>query len=145
LNSTGTSHELISRHFPNLDALTGIVAALFALADIRVGGSLFELPRDVFSAVMLGPRPQSPPTHDLVRWQARRDLTFKAKGPFRLIRLSPIRPGPPQGWRRRHIHEVNPVLAECHGVAPDLLDAPRSSQSHPPAHGRFVLVSVSAS
>ena len=31
--------------------------------------------------------------------------------------LQPLRPGLPPGWRRRHKHEVDEVLAECHQLA----------------------------
>ena len=41
----------------NRDQLRQIVLALFALANMRVGGSLFTLRRDVFSAIMLVLRP----------------------------------------------------------------------------------------
>ena len=41
----------------NRDQLRQIVLALFALARMRVGGSLFTLQRDVFSAIMLVLRP----------------------------------------------------------------------------------------
>jgi hypothetical protein len=41
----------------NRDQLRQIILALFALAGMRVGGSLFTLRRDVFSAIMLVLRP----------------------------------------------------------------------------------------
>ena len=41
----------------NRDQLKDIVLGLFALAKMRVGGSLFTLERDVFSAIMLVLRP----------------------------------------------------------------------------------------
>ena len=41
----------------NRDQLRQIVLALFALARMRVGGSLFTLERDVFAAIMLVLRP----------------------------------------------------------------------------------------
>jgi hypothetical protein len=51
----------------------------------------------------------------LARWQARRE---NAKAPtFK----SPLRPGPPPGHRRKQIHEVDEVLAECHGLAYDAM------------------------
>jgi hypothetical protein len=34
---------------------------------------------------------------------------------------SPLRPGPPPGHRRKPVHEVDEVLAECHGLAWDAL------------------------
>jgi hypothetical protein len=56
----------------------------------------------------------------LVRLRARRekvpDLRFK----------SPLRPGRPPGHRRRPVHEIDHVLAECHGLAWDAL-APDTS------------------
>ena len=51
----------------------------------------------------------------LARWRVRRE---KAKSPkFK----SPLRPGPPPGYRRKPIHEVDKVLIECHGLACDAL------------------------
>jgi hypothetical protein len=51
----------------------------------------------------------------LARWQHRREnvpsLKFK----------SPLRPGPPPGHRKRPVHEIDEVLAECHGLARDAL------------------------
>ncbi|MGB8817651.1 MAG: hypothetical protein WCC66_06985 [Rhizobiaceae bacterium] len=60
----------------------------------------------------------------LLRWQSRRDAALKASRP---VRLSPIRPGLPPGWRARAIHDIDPVLRECHGLANDLLNAPDTS------------------
>ena len=51
----------------------------------------------------------------LARWRLRREtapgLKFK----------SPLRPGHPPGHRRKAVHEVDEVLAECHGLAWDAL------------------------
>jgi hypothetical protein len=51
----------------------------------------------------------------LARWRLRKEnipsLKFK----------SPLRPGPPPGHRRKKVHEVDEVLAECHGLARDAL------------------------
>ncbi|MGB8817964.1 MAG: hypothetical protein WCC66_08610 [Rhizobiaceae bacterium] len=58
----------------------------------------------------------------LARWRARRDFLLQRKGPFRPMRLSPIRPGPPPGRRARAIHEVDHVLRECHGLALDVMN-----------------------
>jgi hypothetical protein len=56
----------------------------------------------------------------LARWRARRalrpGLTF----------TSPLRPGRPPGHRRTPLHEVDRILAECHGLARDAL-APDTS------------------
>jgi hypothetical protein len=30
---------------------------------------------------------------------------------------SPLRPGPPPGRRKRHIHPIDEILADCHGLA----------------------------
>ena len=47
----------------------------------------------------------------MARWRMRREnsktATFK----------SPLRPGPPPGHRRRKIHEVDEILANCHWLA----------------------------
>ena len=51
----------------------------------------------------------------LARWRLRRE---KAQSPkFR----SPLRPGHPPGYRRKPVHEVDAVLAECHGLACDAM------------------------
>lgn len=51
----------------------------------------------------------------LARWRVRRE---KAKTPkFR----TPLRPGHPPGYRRKPIHEVDEVLAECHWLAWDAM------------------------
>jgi hypothetical protein len=51
----------------------------------------------------------------LARWRARRQTTPHLK--FKL----PLRPGPPPGHRRKPVHVVDEVLAECHGLAFDAL------------------------
>ncbi len=51
----------------------------------------------------------------LARWRVRRETAQSPK--FR----SPLRPGPPPGHRRKPIHLVDEVLAECHGLACDAL------------------------
>lgn len=65
----------------------------------------------------------------LARWEARRDGLLQRKGPFRPMRLSPMRPGPPPGRRLRAVHEVDDVLRECHGLALDRLNEPNTSES----------------
>jgi hypothetical protein len=51
----------------------------------------------------------------LARWRLRRE---NAKNPkFK----SPLRPGHPPGYRRKPVHEVDEVLAECHGLACDAM------------------------
>jgi hypothetical protein len=47
----------------------------------------------------------------LARWRARQEQ----KQPLRTI--SPLRPGPPPGYRKRWQHEVDDILAECHDLA----------------------------
>ena len=51
----------------------------------------------------------------MARWRQRREAspipTFK----------SPLRPGPPPGRRKRPIHEVDEVLADCHWLAWDAM------------------------
>ncbi len=47
----------------------------------------------------------------MVRWRMRRENMPSPK--FK----TPLRPGPPPGRRKRHIHEVDEILAECHGLA----------------------------
>ena len=47
----------------------------------------------------------------MARWRVRRE---RAKAPkFK----SPLRPGPPPGCRKRHIHPIDEILANCHGLA----------------------------
>ena len=47
----------------------------------------------------------------LARWRQRRETAKTPK--FK----SPLRPGPPPGHRKRKIHEVDEVLANCHWLA----------------------------
>jgi hypothetical protein len=47
----------------------------------------------------------------LARWRLRRENAPSPK--FR----SPLRPGRPPGYRRKPVHQVDEVLAECHGLA----------------------------
>jgi hypothetical protein len=51
----------------------------------------------------------------LARWRLRREKVQNLK--FR----TPLRPGPPPGHRKRPVHEVDEVLAECHGLACDAM------------------------
>jgi hypothetical protein len=51
----------------------------------------------------------------MARWRARRETMKSPK--FK----SPLRPGPPPGRRKRHIHPIDEVLADCHGLAWDAL------------------------
>jgi hypothetical protein len=55
----------------------------------------------------------------LARYNARRDAS-----PDRFMRLSPMRPGLPPGWRERPKHEVDSVLRECHWLVQYLEDTP---------------------
>ena len=57
----------------------------------------------------------------LARWRARRD-----REPYRIGRLSPMRPGYPPGRRKRQIHEVDEILRNCHLLAVRAL-SPNSS------------------
>lgn len=63
----------------------------------------------------------------LARWQARRDVALKRKGPFRPMRMSIFRPGFPPGYRKRQLHEVDDVLRECHYFALEPLERPNTS------------------
>ncbi len=47
----------------------------------------------------------------MARWRMRREAVKSPK--FK----SPLRPGPPPGRRRKPVHEVDEVLAECHWLA----------------------------
>ncbi len=47
----------------------------------------------------------------MARWRVRREAMKSPK--FK----SPLRPGPPPGHRRRKIHEVDEILANCHWLA----------------------------
>ncbi len=51
----------------------------------------------------------------LARWRVRREAMPSPK--FK----SPLRPGPPPGHRRKPVHEVDEVLAECHWLAWDAM------------------------
>jgi hypothetical protein len=47
----------------------------------------------------------------LARWRARREAMPEPKF------TSPLRPGPAPGRRKRHIHPVDDILADCHWLA----------------------------
>ena len=51
----------------------------------------------------------------LARWRIRRENAPSPK--FR----SPLRPGHPPGYRRKPVHQIDEVLAECHGLACDAM------------------------
>jgi hypothetical protein len=51
----------------------------------------------------------------LARWRVKRENMPNPK--FK----SPLRPGRPPGYRRKPVHEVDEVLAECHGLAFDAM------------------------
>jgi hypothetical protein len=51
----------------------------------------------------------------MARWRARRETMPNAK--FK----SPLRPGPPPGRRKRHIHPIDEILADCHALAWDAM------------------------
>ena len=51
----------------------------------------------------------------LARWRVRRENMPSPK--FK----SPLRPGPPPGHRRKPVHQVDEVLAECHWLAFDAM------------------------
>ncbi len=53
----------------------------------------------------------------LARWQARRDEILSSKAPYKPTRMSPFRPGPPPGYRRKDIHPVDSVLKDVHYFA----------------------------
>jgi hypothetical protein len=55
----------------------------------------------------------------LARWQAKRK-NLRQQFPLRPLRLSPIRPGSPPGFRTRQTHEVHAILKECQGLVMDL-------------------------
>jgi hypothetical protein len=60
----------------------------------------------------------------LLRWQKRRDVLLQGKTPYKPVRITPIRPGLPPGWRQRSVYEVDHVLRECHRLAMDVMNAP---------------------
>jgi hypothetical protein len=55
----------------------------------------------------------------LARWQSRRKH-LRQQFPLRPLRLSPLRPGSPPGFRLRQPHEVHTILKECQGLVMDL-------------------------
>jgi hypothetical protein len=52
--------------------------------------------------------------------QAKRLAHWRIRHP-ELKYKSPLRPGPPPGHRRKKLHEIDEILAECHGLARDAL------------------------
>ncbi len=63
----------------------------------------------------------------LARWQARQNLALAVKAPFRPMRLSPFRPGPPPGYRRKDLHQVDAVLKDVHYFAQEACKTPNTS------------------
>jgi hypothetical protein len=55
----------------------------------------------------------------LARWQAKRKHLCQ-QFPLRPLRLSPLRPGSPPGFRACQTHEVHAILKECQGLVMDL-------------------------
>ncbi len=53
----------------------------------------------------------------LARWKARRDEILSSKAPCKPTRISPFRPGPPPGYRRKDIHPVDSILKDVHYFA----------------------------
>ena len=51
----------------------------------------------------------------MARWRIRRENMKSPK--FK----SPLRPGPPPGRRKRHIHPIDEILADCHALAWDAM------------------------
>jgi hypothetical protein len=51
----------------------------------------------------------------MARWRLRREAMPSPK--FK----SPLRPGPPPGRRKRHIHPIDEILADCHALAWDAM------------------------
>jgi hypothetical protein len=51
----------------------------------------------------------------LARWRVRREAAKTPK--FK----SPLRPGPPPGHRKRQIHPIDEILADCHAIAWDAM------------------------
>lgn len=56
----------------------------------------------------------------LARLKARQALAKQGQKPFRPSLLSPTRPGPPPGFRKRAVREIDHVLRECHALVLDL-------------------------
>jgi hypothetical protein len=56
----------------------------------------------------------------MARWRVRRAAMTSP------VFKSPLRPGPPPGRRKRHIHPIDEILADCHALA---WDAMRSDTS----------------
>jgi hypothetical protein len=64
---------------------------------------------------------------DLPRQAQRLARARARRATMQILRFkSPLRPGRPPGYRRKPVHEVDHILAECHGLARDAL-APDSS------------------
>ena len=51
----------------------------------------------------------------MARWRVRREAMKSPKF------TSPLRPGPPPGRRKRHIHPIDEILADCHALAWDAM------------------------
>ena len=116
-------NETPQRFLPRIHVFGGDprVAALWAAPPLAAPA---PLPDDLVSAEPLNRRLQAltaaledlpRQARRLARWRLRRENVPSLK--FR----SPLRPGPPPGHRKRPVHEIDEVLAECHGLARDAL------------------------
>jgi hypothetical protein len=95
--------------------LPRVVAALFAsvgLATVRGVPKTVTLPRRPCRRLIAHGRLTCPVRRSAWRWRA------KIRQPSPEPRQCwPVRPGYPPGRRKRHIHDVDEVLDECHTLA----------------------------
>ncbi len=107
LNAAGAMHEVLSfnaaeAHYQATLAATPINATLLFNRLRAMRHALNDLPRQA---------------RRLARWRARRDEILSSKAPYKPTRISPFRPGPPPGYRRKDIHPVDAILKDVHYFA----------------------------
>ncbi len=107
LNSAASMHEVLPfnaahAHYQATLAAQPINATLLFNRLRAMRHALNDLPRQA---------------RRLARWRARRDEILSSKTLFKPTRISPFRPGPPPGYRRKDIHPVDAVLKDVHYFA----------------------------
>ncbi len=107
LNAAGSMHEVLTSnasraHHQATLAATPINATLLFNRLRAMRHALNDLPRQA---------------RRLARWRARRDEILSSKAPYKSTRISPFRPGPPPGYRRKEIHPVDSILKDVHYFA----------------------------
>ncbi|MGB8816798.1 MAG: hypothetical protein WCC66_02645 [Rhizobiaceae bacterium] len=116
----------------NRDALRRIVAALFALTGLKIGGSLSTLPRHVYAAVMLVLRPAESAVRRLITLAAH-GLVLQPQAPH----AAPVGLAPREGSARKPAFALLDPLKQFDPDAIWDADAPMFIEVHGPFDPAF--------